>query len=307
MEGLLPVDYKTVIKRVHEFNKFDNQQNDMMYKYYVYLLNNYKDVMILNISSHQLARKRTMHEICKYIDSLKNTTKIHKKKKILKEISESEYSTIFQTILYYTYSPRKKFYIKQIPNYIARDSDSVEHNIFEFLDKLSNRIVTGKKAINELKRILETVPNCVAKVLTLIIQKDLRCGINTKIINSIFGKNFIEETPYMGCISYNKKKVEKLFNETGYLYSQTKVDGRYVNVIVHPDSVILESRSGEIVHINSFDILKEIDFSKLPDHLQSGFVLNGEMIIPGFDRYKSNGIIQQSLKKQISFILSFIF
>ena len=100
------------------------------------------------------------------------------------------------------------------------------------------------------------------------------------------GKGTIQETPYMGAVSYGAKKVDKLFSKYDRVFSEVKMDGRYSNTKV-TDSVFMESRGGKPTPLgNAFDnlvILKE--------KFGEDVVLNGELIIPDMDRYTSNGAI----------------
>jgi hypothetical protein len=74
------------------------------------------------------------------------------------------------------------------------------------------------------------------------------------------------------------------------------MDGRYTNIKISKDNVLLESRNGkETFFKDTFDFL--IDLLKIThktfflNELFDSVVLNGELVIDGYDRYTSNGII----------------
>lgn len=227
-----------------------------------------------------------------------NSTKV--KQQILEKYKDNN---LLKQIFYLAYSPRIKFYIKKIPEYfraVEFQNDDVHLNIQLYqLKKIYNREITGHKALEFLSLLLTPLSNDYAKILENIILKDLKLGINTSTINKVWN-NLIEETPYQGAISYNKKKALKLFEtDTQGVVSQEKLDGRFCNAIIlnedNNTTLLLEARSGETTYLaNSLDFLKH--------PLTINHVLNGELVIEGVDRYTSNGIIASliSIHKKIN-------
>ena len=55
--------------------------------------------------------------------------------------------------------------------------------------------------------------------------------MGTTFINKVF-KDLIEETPYMGAISFDEKKAREVFKKGKGGFSQIKMDGRYCNAII---------------------------------------------------------------------------
>jgi DNA ligase-1 len=119
-------------------------------------------------------------------------------------------------------------------------------------------------------------------VIERIIEKDLKIGMDSSI-NKVF-KNLIEETPYMGAVSFDEKKARKLFDKGAKAYSQVKMDGRYCNATINDGEVYLESRQGEPTIVTGAKFLEELA-------LLDNMVLNGELTMDGVPRYESNGII----------------
>ena len=214
------------------------------------------------------------------ISELETTPSSNQKLEILKRNKNVPF---LKSVIYMALSPKVKFYIKKIPEYKRAGYSPLDDSL-QALNNLAAGIERGNVAIEYLKNILENAQPPTDELVCRIIEKDLKCGINATTVNKVW-PNLIETTPYMGAISFNKKKAENLFNDKRGVLSQTKMDGRYVNAIVFSDgSSEFESRAGETTFLGSafIDVFPETP---------NGFVLNGELTIPGRTRYDSNGII----------------
>jgi len=191
---------------------------------------------------------------------------------------------LLKQVLYLANSKRVKFYIKQIPTYTSSNTAPATLEVAcKSLTRLSDRLVTGHAAIAELINICESLTADDAYIIERIIEKDCRLGMGTTNINKIF-KGLIEDTPYMGAISFDEKKARAIFVGRTSAYSQIKMDGRYCNAIIRNGDVELESRQGEATVVTGATFLEEL--TRFPD-----CVLNGELTMDGVSRYESNGII----------------
>lgn len=214
------------------------------------------------------------------LDDISAVSGKNDKRNLLTEHKENE---LLKQVLYLANSPRVKFYIKQIPDYL-KDGD-YKYTLEEalpMLDKLSNREVRGNDAIEYLRDILASVLPNDAYVIERIIQKDLKIGMDTGINKVI--PNLIEETPYMGAKSFSEKGAKKLFGDGKKVYSQVKMDGTYRNAIIREGEVELLSRQGEVSVLDGAPFLEEL--ACFVD-----CVMNGELTIDGFDRYEANGMV----------------
>jgi len=181
---------------------------------------------------------------------------------------------LLKRVLYLANSKRVKFYIKQVPEYVS-DNDGGE-NLEWALDGLSfitGRVYTGSEAINWLIVLLSGVSSDDAYILERIIEKDCKIGMGTSNMNKVF-KNLIEDTPYMGAVSFDEKKARKLFEKGAKNYSQVKMDGRYCNATIVNGEAYLESRQGEPTIITGAKLIE--DLGKLNE-----VVLNGELTMDG--------------------------
>lgn len=191
---------------------------------------------------------------------------------------------LLKQVLYLANSKRVKFYIKQIPAYTSSNTAASTLEVAcNSLTRLSDRLVTGHAAIAELINICESLTADDAYIIERIIEKDCRLGMGTTNINKIF-KGLIEDTPYMGAISFDEKKARTIFVGRTSAYSQIKMDGRYCNAIIRGGEVELESRQGEATVVTGATFLEEL--TRFPD-----CVLNGELTMDFVSRYESNGII----------------
>jgi DNA ligase-1 len=219
-------------------------------------------------------------EIKQILDEISSEPGKNQKMVILGKYADNE---LLKRVLYMANSSRVKFYIKQIPEYTRKNEQT---NTLDFvineLGHISRREVTGNDALRFLSDLLSTLSPNDAYVIERIIEKDLKIGMDSSI-NKVF-KNLIEETPYMGAVSFDEKKARKLFDKGAKAYSQVKMDGRYCNATINDGEVYLESRQGEPTIVTGAKFLEELA-------LLDNMVLNGELTMDGVPRYESNGII----------------
>jgi len=219
------------------------------------------------------------------LDTLNILSDISSKKEKEATLKKEIDNTLLKRVLYLCLSKRIKFYINAIPEY--KKPTIEKYNLEEALDELNpiiERDIVGNAAKEHLSGILSNVSDDNAIVIKRIIDGDMKIGMGARSVNACFPKH-IEITPYMGAVSFNKTKVDKII-DSGFAISQEKIDGRYANIIFDEEgSVTLESRQGERTYVKG-KFLKSLEESCL-----SGIVLNGELTMKGVDRYTSNGMI----------------
>jgi ATP-dependent DNA ligase len=200
---------------------------------------------------------------------------------ILRKYQDNE---LLKEVLYLANSKRIKFYIKRVPEYTTITDGFI--TLEEALVQLKNiyqRYVTGNDALFYLHEILSHLQPDDAYIVERIIEKDCKIGMGTTFMNKVF-KGLIEETPYMGAVSFDEKKARKIFEKGGKGISQIKMDGRYCNAIIRNGEVEMESRQGEPTILTGAKFLEEL--TSFED-----CVLNGELTMVDTPRYESNGII----------------
>lgn len=202
----------------------------------------------------------------------------------IKVLSKYKDNELLKKVIYLAHSPRVKFFIKQIPEYVKEDFElnMPLEQAFLTLESISSRKVTGGEASLVLQCLLNSVSVDDAYVIERIIDKNLKIGMDSSI-NKVIPK-LIEETPYQGAKSFSEKGALKLFEKGKAVMSQVKADGTYRNAIIRTGDVELISRQGEVSTLVNTKFLTEL--SNLDD-----CVLNGELTIDGIKRTVANGIV----------------
>lgn len=187
-------------------------------------------------------------------------------------------------VLYMANSKRVKFYIKQIPEYNHGTPFYVVtlEKALDGLSQLSSREISGNAAIKYLQTILENLLPDDRYIIERVIEKDCKMNIGTRNINKVI-PDLIEKTGYMGCKPYSKELITDLLAK-GKCYSQEKMDGRFVNIIVQGGELMMESRQGEPTILDNPFFMTEL--TQLKD-----CVINAELTMEGLPRYESNGIV----------------
>ena len=206
----------------------------------------------------------------------------NEKMNILSKYKDNE---LLVRVLYLANSKRVKFYLKQIPEYNSTGVPfyvDILENAVESLTTLSSRETTGNAAIAHLKNVLEHLTVDDVYIIERIIEKDCKIGMGTRNINKVI-PDLIEKTGYMGCKPYSRKAIDKLL-ANGTCYSQEKMDGRFVNIVIQGGEVLNESRQGEPTLLDNPAFLSEL--AQLKD-----CVINAELTMDGIERYESNGIV----------------
>lgn len=222
-----------------------------------------------------------------YLKRIAGTSSRNEKIAILNELSESEHVSLAKTIFELTYDPRINFWVKEFNQTYSSEPSLTLEQAIKNLDKLSKREVTGNDAIDLVEQTCKFLSKDESDLFSNIIKRDLRAGISASTINKVF-PNLIYEHPYMRCSEFSEKTLSKI---SFPCYSQTKMDGLYVDIIVS-DDVKIYSRNGQ-------DLTDKFTNPDLFKHLQDiayDRVLMGEAICLDehgllMDRKSSNGYL----------------
>ena len=192
--------------------------------------------------------------------------------------------------------PTINFYIKKIPAFVP--STGAQYTLADMLpqlEQLSSRKVTGNDAIDFLANMLCMVNKDDAEVITKIIARDLRCGVQDSTVNKVW-KELIPEFPYMRCSLLKSVKPETFSWKNG-VFSQMKADGIFCSFNHDADgNVTILSRSGSQFPLDEF--AKVIADAKLMFPLNTQ--THGELLIKRdgivLEREIGNGILNSVLK-----------
>jgi len=195
-------------------------------------------------------------------------------------LSKPEYNTDFiKGILKATENPFVQYYVT--PKNLKKKSDLVSSvstykDIFDLLEALSTRTITGHEAISEVNAFIRDNKEYEELILN-IFDRNLKTRVSEKIINKIF-PNLIPTFDVALANKYDEKMVKKVNFEKDTWYASRKLDGvRCIIIIEHDGSIKAYSRNGN--EFLTLDVVKE---ALLPLNLRD-VVLDGELCIVNED------------------------
>src|SRR5210317_2022886 len=104
-------------------------------------------------------------------------------------------NNVLKTVVHKSLDPFTQFYIRKIPKYEPKGNGCIMEAMKD-LFLLESRQVTGNAGIEHLTQILNNLSPKNAKVIELIIAKDLKCGVSTATVNKVW-PGLILEYPVM--------------------------------------------------------------------------------------------------------------
>lgn len=220
-----------------------------------------------------------MKKVVDIIKELRSTSSRNEKESIL--ITNKDNETL-KKVFYLAYDPSINFYIKSIPyednwkhgEYFEYDEDEEFEILFDALETIYSRELTGNKAICFLTGVLSERSTEMQELICNIVKKDLDCGVQTTTINKIW-KNLITEPPYLSYTLFSEKLIKSFKLPC---YSQIKLDGLYADVFVMKDSISYRSRSGIPCKFKLPDSVEE-KLINLSQYSDSEFVLHCEALV----------------------------
>ena len=115
-----------------------------------------------------------------FIDDMNKSSSVNEKLDVLKNCKQEVHD-----LLYYTYNPFFQYHISPKVLEKRKDLNSTNYdvqNIFQLLDLLRNREITGHKAISEVNNWLSKNDN-LKDVFYLILERNLKIRASVKLIN----------------------------------------------------------------------------------------------------------------------------
>lgn len=220
------------------------------------------------------------------ITKLANTGSRNEKEAILRNLSQDE-ANMFKYIAFLTYDPSIDFYIKEFDT----SGDHIPSmTLFEALHDLHNMIATRQFTGNQAKAWVQ-MTHCMldeddAEVFERVIKRDLRCGVSATTINKIW-PDTIYVHPYMRCSGFSEKTLK---NISFPCYSQTKMDGLYIDIKVFDDRVEYRTHNGSFLDLNEDDFDRSL-LTHFPNQVLMGEALTVDRHGEILDRQSSNGYL----------------
>lgn len=119
--------------------------------------------------------------------------------------------------------------------------DYCPKSLYEVLDALNNREVTGHAALRLAKSFFNSADRDIAGLFLMVLDRDLKIGVNTKTLNKVF-KGIVPLPRYCRCDVLSEKTLKK-FKFPAFI--QLKCDGTYREAFVKNGKVQFTTRSGE--------------------------------------------------------------
>ena len=173
------------------------------------------------------------------LTELKNTNSNKVKTEIL---TKNKDNAELIKLLKYTYDRVTFTYgvtSKTVLNY--ETPDYCPKSIYEVLDALNNREVTGHAALRLAKSFFNSADKNIANLFLMVLDRDLKIGVNTKTLNKVF-KGIVPLPRYCRCDVLAEKTLKK-FKFPAFI--QLKCDGTYREAFVKNGKVQFTTRSGE--------------------------------------------------------------
>jgi DNA ligase-1 len=224
-----------------------------------------------------------------FVVEINSTNSINSKKEILEKYKDNDF---IKKVLFYTYNPTFQYYVT--PDNLEKNySDDlgtlhVFTDLFEMLDSLRKREVTGHKAINSVNDFCyknEEFKDLIYK----IIGKDLEIRMGDSLINKVI-PNLI---PTFDCaLATDFDKVTVNFSAQQWIASR-KLDGvRCLAVIDEFGKATLWSRQG-----NQFETLSKIVYEVEKLGLKD-MVLDGEICLTDANGNEDFSSIMKQIRKK---------
>jgi ATP-dependent DNA ligase len=239
--------------------------------------------------------------IFEMIKSIAETQGNNAKMDLFKEYLAGPNGELLNEVFYAALSSEIRYYVRKVSfpsefNQIISLSEAIE----TMYSQLATRNVTGNAAVALVEKLLESLTHDDAKVLHMILQSKLDCGISVTSANKAMKKK-IPTFSVMLCGKSTEKNLAKMpqSNSSNTLIAQLKSDGlRVIISIDDKKSVKFRTRNG-----NEIELPDEIS-SQFSEH--TGKVFDGEAIVVEdgkiLPRKTGNGIINSVQQGDLTYV-----
>ena len=205
---------------------------------------------------------------------------------------ENKIENLLKKMFHYVYDYDKQYYVTSA-NVLKKDLSQKGlfvgkkyAMLWDLLDDLSNRVITGHNAIMAVQQFLKEEPQ-FQEIILAILDKDLKCGLSEVTINKVCG-NTIKTYDVALASKFDSKK--HILNSDWVI--ERKLDGVRCNVINRDGVIKCYSRQGkEITTLG-----KLVD--ELQGHLPNNTVLDGEICLVDDKGLESFQGIMKEIKRK---------
>jgi DNA ligase-1 len=214
------------------------------------------------------------------IDKIAATSSKNDKEALVEKFAKDP---LFRKILAYALDPFVTFGVaeKSIPKVTEHGANTFDERqgyVWDTLDLMASRALTGNAAQVRLFEILSGLDETSASVVRRILLKDLRAGFTKNTVNRVFPGMI----PSFDCMLAHKFDAKRV--KTWPVAVEPKLDGVRVLAFVDGKSAAFYSRSGK--EFTTFDHLKKplIDTYNVIFAGGSRIVLDGEVVSGSFNK-----------------------
>lgn len=211
-----------------------------------------------------------INEINTFLQEMNATTSSNEKTEVIARATHD-----VRKVLYYTYNNYLQYYVT--PKVLDKKKDLVNKDtkfvsIFDLLESLNQRLITGHNAIKEVNGYILNHPD-EQEILMLILERNLKIRASVKLINKAL-PGLIPTFNVALANKYDEKTKKKVDFEKDVWYVSRKLDGvRCLIVVDEKGKAKSFARSGKQFHTLSL-IEKEIESLGVKN-----IVYDGEMCI----------------------------
>lgn len=227
----------------------------------------------------------------KFIDESNATNSTNDKIKVLSKYKDNEF--IKKTLLY-TYSSFKKYYVTSknlIKNSKLCAVFPVYTDLFDLLDVLDSRTITGHDAIREVNSFIYNNKEH-KELIYSILDRNLKNRMTTKLIDRVF-PNYIPTFEVALANKYDKKLAQKIDFKNDKWFVSRKLDGiRCIIIIDNLGVPVAYSREG-----NEFETMNVL-LEEIKKFNLKNIVFDGEVcLIDENGKENFQGIIKEYNRK----------
>jgi DNA ligase-1 len=217
----------------------------------------------------------TSCQVFKAIEKIAATSSKNDKQAMVKQFLAFD---TFKRVLVAALDPLVTYGMQQVPDRTegaAPGANTFENApIWETLDKLAKRTLTGNDARDEVQRLMTFLTPESAELFKRIIRKDLRAGFSESTVNKAW-KGLIREFPYMRCALLKDAKLDSWTWAAGVI-SQEKADGMFMNIDHEEGGLVrMTSRQGTPFEVDLFGAFAD----RVRAQLTPGTQTHGEMVV----------------------------
>lgn len=191
-------------------------------------------------------------------------------------LSKPEYNDDFiKGVLKATHNPFKQYYVTS--KNLKKRSDLMffsSYNLFELLDTLSSRNISGYEAIGFVNEFIKKNSE-YKEIIYNIFDRNLKTRVSEKIINKVF-PGLIPTFNVALANKYDEKMAKRINFEDGW-YASRKLDGLRCLAIIKEGNIKLYSRGGK--EFLTLDVVKKALKDFHMGVTGDDYVLDGEICI----------------------------